>query len=376
MTITDPKLIQMLERKEISKERTISNYEMTFKQVEECLGKTPSELLEIARKEEEPFVQKQGDNYVAKLLPLDDRSINQWQFKLKKYWLNNGLKKSTINIRMMGFRTFFREYNITMPKPIKIKTKEKILLEGDIPEIEHIRKVVNYIPNIRNKFIVSIVSVTGLRGVDIRNLKMKDIVKGCGFDSIHQFMTADLTDVLCELFLQPQKTEDEGNPCLTFITPECLELGRDYLKTRKDLNMESYLLTPNRVEKQLSTNAWLKIFRRIDESLFNGDGWFHAHALRAFFINIVNDHTVDDEIRSLLSGHKPALGIISRSYLKLNTKGAKEVYYDMIPDLTIQETKVRTVSSKEAKQLDAQEKRIAELEALLKNFKKNEVKEI
>lgn len=363
MTITDKKLENMLARKNVSKS-TRNNYDVAFKYAEEIIGHTPTEMLKIARREEKPYLNDDGQ---PDFIPLDERSLSLWETQLYQYLLQKGLQASTIRIRLIVFRGFFSYYNVRLPKMVQIHVPKKLILHGDIPTIEDIRKAVTRTPSLRDKSIILSSATSGLRSIDLRNMKVGTFIKACGYKTIEEFMNADLSNCIPEFFLQPEKTKNAGNPCLTHMTPECVCMIQEYWKTRDSFTLDEYVFTVeqgNKKNKQLKAITWISIFNRVDKAVFNGDGWFHAHSLRAFYISTIKRHSGDLTKTCLMSGHKPPMGAISRSYDEIDSEGILELYKDCIPELSVRDTKVHHVSDETVVKL---EQKINDLKNDLKN---------
>lgn len=56
------------------------------------LGKTPSQLLEEAKEEQQPYLDKNG---FPRILPMDDRKVNEYQYIYHQYLINKGNAETT-----------------------------------------------------------------------------------------------------------------------------------------------------------------------------------------------------------------------------------------------------------------------------------------
>ena len=127
----DPKFQQLIYDRQIKKERTYKNYLYVFQQVYEQIGLTPSEMLEIARDDQEPYILQKGDKLKAKLTPMDERHIYKWQREMVNYWQSLDYQNTTIVNKLVNFRTFFSDYEVQLPKNPKIHIPDKILKDGE-----------------------------------------------------------------------------------------------------------------------------------------------------------------------------------------------------------------------------------------------------
>lgn len=82
-------------------------------------------MLEIAKKEEKPFINDLGQ---PDFIPLDERSITKWQIQFMNYLKDNNLSDGSINTIMAKFRASFNHFHIQLPNNIRLKTPKKILM--------------------------------------------------------------------------------------------------------------------------------------------------------------------------------------------------------------------------------------------------------
>ncbi|KZX16103.1 hypothetical protein MBCUT_10800 [Methanobrevibacter cuticularis] len=115
---TDVKLMQLVQRRKIGKSST-RKYNVVFREIYELIGKTPSELIAEAKKEEQPFNNEEGN---PQILDLSERKINSCQLVYNNYLESREIAESTKKHKMLMFRALFKEYDIKMPKMIQYNT--------------------------------------------------------------------------------------------------------------------------------------------------------------------------------------------------------------------------------------------------------------
>ena len=140
----------------------ITLFDMYCNEVEPAM--TPEELLDQAEKEEEDGVKKRK------------RSIKTRFLKFKQLMDKKGYTWKAKVIGLNLLRTFYREYEIELPKPIRVE-KDEVPIVGveELPSKEDFRRCYNVAPPLfRAALLVSISG--GLAAADVRNLKVKTIM--------------------------------------------------------------------------------------------------------------------------------------------------------------------------------------------------------
>lgn len=174
-----------------------------------------------------------------------------------------------------------------------------LIKEGDIPAIKDIKKGVDGTNNIRDKAIILFMATTGIRTSDVIDFKISDLLEATKnyHDGTLMDLLAQKTNNLVPVwYFTPLKTIKKANICVTFNTPEATGYLFEYLKTRKNLDEDSYLFGFDN-GKPISNFAIIHIFRRINDRVFfrNNEGkrFFHPHAMRKFFITTCNHNSSD-----------------------------------------------------------------------------------
>lgn len=339
----DPKIQQLTLRKNLSKSR-LKHYRIVFSEIFDLTGKTPSELIENAKEDQQPYIK--DDKIVFK--GVEDREVTTYYYKYYEYLLNKkNISMSTIDVYLKVFRALYNEYGIDLPKNIQLDVEKKIIKEGDIPNRDNIRKALDYTNNIRNKAIITLLASSGIRSGDVRNFKIKDFVEATkdyhDSNTIHELLeNKNIKNIIPCWHFKPLKTHKKGNICVTFNTPECSEYIIDYLRKRENLDNNSYLFI-SRQNNKLSNAPFIHIFRNINDNVFfktqHNKRFFHAHALRKFFISTCNHNSGDLAKVNLLSGHSNKSNVHD-AYNEVNVEVMKRFYIKLIPHLSVRDTKV------------------------------------
>jgi len=353
MISTDVKLKQMFLRKNIGAKRE-KQYINVLSEIYEITGKTPIQLIDEAKEEEQPYIV----NGMPRIKDIDDRKLTNYFYIYYKSLLDKKLNNSTIDFKLKSLRAFYNEHSITLPKPIKIDIPIKVIREGDIPNIDDIRKGYMNATTLRNKALILFMASTGIRSSDVRNFKVSDFTKATkeyhNSDSIEDLLDGNYYKKVIPCWdFTPQKTRKAGNICMTFNTPEATESIINYLKTRNNLQEDDYLFI-SQYKRQIGSHGIIWMFKELNDRHFHrndeGNRFFHAHAMRKFFISTVKHYTSDYKKSKILSGH--AISKIEIAYEEIKKDVMKEFYCQLIPHLSIRDTKVHTMKSKEYLELE------------------------
>lgn len=384
----DPKLSLMIKRRGLSK-FAIKNYNTVFNQIYELFKLTPSELIAIAKHEEKPFMTDDG---AWDIKELDDWSVTKIQFEYKSFLDNKNLSNRTIKLKLDTFRALLGEYNIEKPKNIKIDIPKDRIREKDIVSWRDVEKAMDICKGIRDKSIISLMTTSGLRGIDIVSMDIKTLVDACSIyfyeneeHTIENLLAKSPDDIIPCFELKHSKTNKKSQLCVTFCTPEATSYLWQYLKDRiyNDLQKGgSGILEPNAPlflsgkpnvnNGFLQSDAVGRIFKKIndrlgDEKDVNGKyGKFRKHSLRKLFSStyrknitkvLVNaDKTSEIDILSIFTGHVPPNESNSKVYEAIpedsHESYLRQTYFGLIPYLSIKPTDVRVINSIEAKTFD------------------------
>ena len=353
MIFKDSKLEQMFIRKNVGKGRKTLYYRV-FKNIQELTGYTPTQLLQIAKDEQKPRIE----NNTIIFKELEDRTITEIQYDYYNYSMQKGLKLETIKTELAAYRAFLKEYDIQLPKNIEIRINQPLYEDGDLPNKADILRAINATNSKRNKAMFYLMSSSGIRPIDIRNMKVKTFLEACKHYleddlTLENLYKSDYSNFIPCFYFRPQKTSKFNNVCCTFCTPETTAAIIDYLQTRPKLKEEDYLFDNGR-GGQLGVTSFITIFQRLNDKEFGvnrfGDRFFQAKYLRKFFITTCNQNSSDLLKVRLLAGH--SISDIDRAYNEISIPVMRRFYTKLIPHLSLNDTEVKTVKSKEYMDLE------------------------
>ncbi|MGF7119341.1 tyrosine-type recombinase/integrase [Methanobacterium oryzae] len=352
----DPILKRMFIRKNLSESRR-RMYTYNFTELYELTGLTPSELIAEAKDEQRPSLDK---NSQIIFKDVEDRKVTEYLYKYYENMVEKKLKPSTMKTKMGVVRSFYKNCNIELPENINITIPRQLIREGDIPCLDDIKKGVEQAKYLKYKAIILLAATSGIRSGDLRHLTVGDFLEAT--KEYHNGTLEDLLhskkDIIPTWDFIPRKTMKTGNICITFNTPEASRYIIDYLKQRiqrgHKLTDDSFLFVSGK-EKQYSIKGFLWVFSSVNNELFGKDklnrDFFRAHNLRKFFLSTFRQKTNDLFTLKVVAGHTLAKNN-DMNYQEIPIKEIKRQYMKVIPFLSIKDTRVHTIKSKEFKQLE------------------------
>ena len=382
-TETDPKLKAMVKRRGLTKNAK-KNYNTVFNEIYEEFGVTPSDIVKIGKKEQKPYMRDDG---LVDILDLEDRKVTDYQNRYKDFLDEKKNCETTKKLKLDTYRALLGEYDIQKPKSPKIKIKKDRIRESDIISWRDVEKAMDICKGIRDKSILAMLVTTGMRGSDLINLKISQLVTGCKiyFDeneehTIENLLKKDPKTIIPCYEIMPSKTDDKSQLAMTFNTPECSEYLWQYLKDRKNKKTKdgnTIELKPDdplfatRTNTQMSIGSLEKMFQRINKRLGNEKdkngiyGKFRKHSMRKLFsttcrknmlnITVNSDKTTEMDIVSIFTGHVPPNESNAKAYEAIPDDSEdsylREIYFKLVPYLSIKDTEVHHVNSKEVTEL-------------------------
>lgn len=356
---TDIKLIQLIQRRNLSKER-VKQYDTVFKELFLLLSKTPSQLLEEVKEEQQPYLDKIG---IPRIIAMDDRKLNNYQFWYHKYLTDKGNAETTKEEKIKTFRTFFKEYYIGLPRTIKFYSKPNRLRTSDIPTWRDIKESLIYCKNNREKAIVTLIATSGIRESDVVRFTIQDFLNATAIyhnGAIENLLTKNPFGIVPLYDFMPIKTINQGNLCVTFNTGECSYYIFEYLKKRikegYSVNPEDPLFRSLKYPHFMKPAVILRMFQRLNKELKLGKdkngvyGKFRSHNLRKLFsttcrrsitkVTINKDKYSELDLVSIFTGHTPPNMSNSEVYDAVDDIDGTEnylrkTYEALIPYLTI-----------------------------------------
>lgn len=376
--LEDQKIKMLISRRDLSKNR-IKSYKRVFTEINELFNKTPSELIEEARNEQLP----DWDNKI--FIEMEDRKIsyyfNEYYNYLKNVRKNN---PGSIQNKHNVLRAFYREYNIEVPKPINLKIRTPRVRKRDLLSWEEdVEKAVEETESLKLKAIILFLVTSGLRISDMVKLTIGDFLEATEDyhnGTIGDLLKQDPSNIIPSWDFDPQKTQNEGNLCITFNTPETVKAIFNYLNKRilndYSVSDDSPLFRSNTYHQ--SNNYFYEsssisfIFREEINPLIGspkdkiGRALFRPQNLRKLFETTCNKHigkamfAVEEkknegtewDIVALLTGHKPYNAQIKHIYDAVEPEDIKPYYEQLIPYLSTNKVDVKTYKSQDVIEME------------------------
>ena len=353
MCLKDKKLKQMYIRKNLTDGR-IKIYERTFRKIYQLTGLTPSQILEIAKDEQKPKIV---DNQIE-FKELEDRTITEIQYDFYEKLVEDGLKNESIKTEIATYRAFLNEYDIQLPKMISIRVMQPLYEHGDLPDKKDILRAVNSTNSKRNKALIYFMSSSGIRPIDVRNMRIRTFLDSCSHyigenATLEDLYNSNYEQIIPCFYFRPQKTSRYNNVCCTFCSNEAVNSIIDYLHSRPIQNDNEYLFSTSN-GRQIAPTSFITLFQRLNDKEFGlnkfGQRFFQPRFLRKYFISTCNQHSGDLLKVRLLAGH--SLTDIDRAYNEINIAAMRRFYISLLPYLNLHDTTVKTVKSKEYQDLE------------------------
>ncbi len=362
---TDIKLMQLIQRRNLGKS-SIRKYNVVFSEIYEIVGKTPSQLIDEAKKEEQPFINKEG---IPQVLDLSERKINSYQLVYNNFLENRDISESTKRHKMLMFRAIFKEYDIAMPKMVQYNTLIARTRIKDIPSWDDVRRSLDFCKTSRDKALVCLLATSGMRGGDVVNLTIQDFLEATSIynhgSDLDELLSRDPYEIIPCYDFFPEKTKKDGNLCITFNTGECTNFIFKHIKARIEegysVELESPLFRGSGRISEFLTVDWLRrILKSLNVSLNLGRdknglfGKFRGHNLRKLFSttcrqNITNvvvkaDKYSELDVVSIFTGHIPPNMSNSEIYDAVDSEDSfdsylRKNYEALIPYLAIDKEK-------------------------------------
>ena len=271
----------------------------------------------------------------TKDIELNDTTINnitvQDAFNYRKYLLDKGYKKSTVNTKIANAKSYFgflTKHEIISKNPFTgfeameendktikdILTKEEVikLIESFDIKLAGERNF-EYISK-RNKAIIAVLASTGVRIENLLNVTMDRLIK------IEEGYKIEYT-----------KAETKGKVNTTiYIVGKNKELLEDYLKVRKDKSGLNLLFNSAGGNKKISRSDMITIINKRVEYL-GIQKHIVSHSFRAFCANMLLSNGIESIlIKNMLGWHEKTNDMLSNIYYRSEAQEKQIIEYSQI----------------------------------------------
>jgi integrase len=344
--IEDEKMSEFLMLRQL-KPNTVKNYTIAMRQYCEFRRLTPTELIEEADREEE-------------------KSVKRWKRKIKLLLFNfckdlreRDKQVSTIKLYLVAVKSFYREFDITLPN-IRIRAGDiKRETNLDIPKPEDIKLAVEN-SNTKYKAIILLMASSGMGAAEITSLKVRNFYESLDIPietdvtgNLHIHRPSDLLpkNPVPAWHIKRVKINMEY---YTFSSPESVDYIIRYLQSRQDLKPDEFLFPAKGLDsdKQLKSQGLARYFSTLNNRCRFSKGFFHSHALRKYFASqLINKSNIPKTQIDWLMGHKPNKQ--DEAYFKSQPDELKSKYIKALEHLVVMEkVEVREMTDERLQELE------------------------
>jgi len=376
--LEDQIIKNFLNNKNIS-DSTKIQYEIRIRSYCNFTGKTPTELVDEATKEQ--------NNSVIFI----DRTLKKYMYNFIEELNQKNKSENTIKAHLETIKALYYDNNITSlnMKNITKKSAKNLILE-ELPTKEHIHKALKYC-NLRDKAIILLQFSSGLSAAEIRHLTY-----GQFYIAIKGYITPNINEIfnIDRIYSQIKNKDNiigiwniihSNTDYLTFNSSESNKAIIDYLIERNNkkpiTSFDEPLFIAN--GNKIKAHTFSFIYRRINQRANLGSrnekrNFLTSNIPRKMFQKTLLNSGVEFLAVELMLGHK--INNIKSLYYKNKPNSLKEEYLKGLKNITLEEVKVETVIKEnynniihnlniEKEERIKLENRITKLEAQINNTK-------
>lgn len=324
---------------------TINGYKVVINQYESFHGTSIDELIQEAWNDEEEYSNIFQRRIYSRLHDFRTALIQTEE-----------LSTSTINNKMGKLQAFYTHFGVTFPQIKGLKNKENQLTYFDLPNVEHIRMALES-TSIQNQAIILFIASSGTGKSEVASITIADFIEatseyhnGGTLEEIIEELWKTQEPLVPTFNLTRQKTSKQY---YTFCTPEASFSILRYLKHRlkvleqknKKNNTNEELDLNDRLFNANARSIGQKLNHINDKLEFGFKGkyrFFRPHTLRKFHAS--NIGLIEEHIDMLQGRNKDA---VHQTYIKANPKYLKQIYINVMDNVTINLNEQRTVVNEE-----------------------------
>jgi len=370
--------MKMYERQDIKNDAIFQDFILARQIIKKTVDRYITALVHYSNSTQmlpEQFIEEAEDE--------QDQGIKRRKRKIRKHFIkyiqyleDQGFSPQTINSYLNNIKAIYNENEVDPPKIYYKSPKDRNPSLDQLPTIQDIKTALNQ-GNSRDKALVLLHLSSGMGAAELRTLKYIDFINALNeygvtanmaFNEIRKKIRDE--NAVGTWNIRRVKT---GMPYITFSTPEANEAILDYIAWRAVENnpigtKEDYLFV-TRNGKPLAQHYHAMIFQRLnDKAGFgrkeNNVRLFTSHQLRKLFTTTLFAQGMDKLMVDWMLGHK--INDVTEAYFKTKPERLRSEYIKHMDHLTLEQIKIRKVTSGEVKELvrelDAKESRIKELE--------------
>lgn len=353
MNISDDPHFKLFCKSRNLQKSTIQFYHNVLKRYCEYLQLTPTQFIEEAENEEEERIR------------MKKRKIKWYFIEYMDLIEEAGMAFSTRKKIQSTIRTFYREFEIELPRTVRlIHEDEELITTDSMIQKEHIEKAYDR-ADVKYKAIIKLIMSSGMGASEITNLTYKDFLNSLNLqeDKSPQKIREEINsreniDKIPCWKIRRYKTK---MPYFTFSSPESVEAILNYLDDMESreryITPDMYLFTTSRME-QIGPVTLTTTFRKINDRCGFGKlgkfRFFRSHNLRKYFATSLYTAGVREKTIDWLLGHK--IIVVNGRYIKSDIEAVKLEYLKGLDALSLEKVDVRVVTSKELQEMEDKNK--------------------
>ena len=316
-------LIKAFSKSRNIKESTIKSYKAAVSHYEYFHQMSTRALIDEAMAEEEMKV------------PLKNRTIKKRLLDFRTFLLDSNLSMNTVRTYFSRIKTFYRHFEIEIPYIVPIKADEEYISSyNDLPSKKDIKRACN-ISSLEFKAVILFISSSGCAKAETLSLSVGDFIEATSDyhngGPVNDILGSlnDRRDIVPTFYIKRIKT---NKFYYAFCSSEASYYIVKYLLCRKNLSLKDKLF-------DFTDSSLIYNFKKVNDSLNMGFvgkyRFFRSHALRKFHASNIG---LSRELIDELQGR--AKTKVHEAYIKTNPIKLKEIYMDsMIFDEWIDEYK-------------------------------------
>ena len=216
-------------------ESSKKEYNYVFDDIYQLTGRTPTELVKIGLKEQDPYAINEQGEKTYEYLPF--RTITSIHEEYEEYLQKmTTIKDSTIKMRLLYFRSLFNKHRIELPDMPTFHIKKPRTRLKDLPLDTELKLAIELSSEPVQPLLFLTPRVTGLRLSDIETFTYQTVLDATKLyhdGTLEDLLSKNPYEIIPRFELDPVKTKKQGNLCITFATPEWTYYFFRYTKWRQ-----------------------------------------------------------------------------------------------------------------------------------------------
>lgn len=197
-----------------------TTYDIVFDEIYDLTGKTPTEMVKIGLKEQDPYAEENGEK-TFKYLPF--RTITNIHEEYDEYLSHKYVSNNSKKTYLLIFRALFNKYRIELPDMPKLNIKKPRTRTRDLPLDDDLALALELSSSPFEQLLFLTPRVTGFRLSDIAEFTYGLVLEATKLyhnGTLEDLLSKNPYEIIPRFEKDPVKTKNKGNLCITFATPE------------------------------------------------------------------------------------------------------------------------------------------------------------